>query len=154
MCHFYMRWMSMLKRCYDEGSLSRDPSYAGVTVCDEWLTFSNFKSWMEKQDWEGKCLDKGLKGGREYSPSTCLFISGDLNRYWTMKRKGVSWEPDRHKWRVKIGRTHIGRYSTEEDARSVYERHKVDGLRDFFVKESPDVEAVLRAIVENRMESW
>ncbi|MGL5281383.1 putative restriction endonuclease [Pectobacterium phage vB_PcaM_P7_Pc] len=149
MCPYYMKWMSMLQRCYDEGALSRDPSYRDVTVCDEWRTFSNFKAWMETKDWEGKCLDKDLKGGDEYSPDTCLFISEDLNRYWTMKRKGVSWEEDRQKWRVKIGRQHIGRYTTEQEAREAYELCKVHGLNAFLGKESPEVDAVLRSIIEN-----
>lgn len=146
MCPFYMRWMSMLQRCYDEGALSRDPSYQGVTVCDQWLTFSAFKSWMETKDWQGKCLDKDLKGGMVYSPETCLFISQDLNRYWTMKRKGVSWEEDRQKWRVKIGRKHIGRYSSEQEARTMYEFCKRQGLSEFFGTESPEVVEVIREL--------
>lgn len=146
MCPFYTRWMSMLQRCYDEGALSRDPSYQGVTVCDEWLTFSNFKAWMETKDWQGKCLDKDLKGGKEYSPDTCLFISENLNRYWTMKRKGVSWEEDRQKWRVKIGRQHIGRYTTEEEARDVYESYKRYGLTSFIPYESPEVVQVILSL--------
>jgi hypothetical protein len=144
---FYIRWMSMIQRCYDKGSLERDPSYIGVSVCEEWLTFSNFRDWMETKDWEGKCLDKDLKGGSEYSPDTCVFISGDLNRYWTMNRKGISWEEDRQKWRVKIGRKHIGRYGSETEARKVYESCKVEGLKDFLGKESLEVDEVLRSII-------
>lgn len=146
---FYTRWMSMLQRCYDAGALSRDPAYAGVTVCEEWLIFSNFKAWMETKDWEGKCLDKDLKGGDVYSPETCLFISGDLNRYWTMKRKGVSWEEDRQKWRVKIGRQHIGRYASEAEARQVYELCKINGLGYFLDKESPEVVDAIKALIAN-----
>lgn len=60
MCPYYMRWMSMIQRCYDKGALSRDTKYVGVTVCDDWLTFSKFKAWMQQQDWKGKELDKFL----------------------------------------------------------------------------------------------
>ena len=148
----YTRWMSMIQRCYDEGALSRDPSYRGVTVCDEWLTFSNFRAWMDTKDWEGKCLDKDLKGGMVYSPETCLFISEDLNKFWVMKHKGYSWEADRKKWRVRPkspggNPVHVGRYDTEEEAREVYGAFKLNGLKHFIGKEDEEVNKVLRTIV-------
>ncbi len=82
-CPYYTKWMSMLKRCYSENSLTTNPTYKGCSVCDEWLTFSNFKSWMETQDWEGKALDKDLLvyQNKVYSPETCCFISSKLNTF-------------------------------------------------------------------------
>ena len=78
-CPFYLKWRNMLKRCYSIGHL--DATYEGCSVCDEWLIFSNFKSWMEQQDWEGKHLDKDLlvEGNKVYSPDTCAFITRELN---------------------------------------------------------------------------
>lgn len=75
--------MSMLKRCYSENSLTANPTYLGCSVCEEWLTFSNFKSWMEQQDWEWKHLDKDLLvyQNKVYSPETCCFISSRLNTF-------------------------------------------------------------------------
>lgn len=69
-CPYYQRWRGMIRRCYSKAQLGKNPNYEGCTVCDEWLTFSNFKSWMEKQDWEGKELDKDLlvRGNKVYSP--------------------------------------------------------------------------------------
>lgn len=69
-CPFHRKWSDMLVRCYSPKRLEYRQSYAGCYVCDEWLTFSNFKSWMEKQDWEGKHLDKDLlqTGSKVYSP--------------------------------------------------------------------------------------
>lgn len=88
-CPFYNRWKTMLKRCYDSNYHSERPSYVGCTVCEEWLTFSNFKRWMEQQDWEGKQLDKDMlvKGNKVYSPETCLFISGSINSFTTESAK-------------------------------------------------------------------
>lgn len=81
-CPFYQKWASMLSRCYSPRVQKLQPSYGGVTVCDEWLTFSNFKAWMEKQDWEGKVLDKDLIGDSQlYSEDTCLFISNRVNSF-------------------------------------------------------------------------
>ena len=78
-CPFYQKWKSMLYRVYK--TREKEKSYEKCSVCDEWLTFSNFKSWMETQDWEGKQLDKDLLllGNKVYSPETCCFIYADLN---------------------------------------------------------------------------
>lgn len=47
------------------------------------LTFSNFKAWMETQDWKDKQLDKDLlvKNNKIYSPETCMFVSAKLNNF-------------------------------------------------------------------------
>ena len=39
---------------------------------------------MEKQDWEGKQLDKDILSGKSkiYSPSTCCFIPPSLNQFF------------------------------------------------------------------------
>jgi len=73
----------MLNRCYSEATQRKNPTYVGCYVCEEWLTFSNFKSWMEKQNWEGKELDKDIlvKGNKVYSPETCIFIDASVNSF-------------------------------------------------------------------------
>ena len=82
-CPFYRTWHNMMKRCYYEKYQEIQPTYKGCSVCEEWLTFSNFKEWMEEQDWEDKQLDKDLlvKGNKIYSPETCIFISKNLNSF-------------------------------------------------------------------------
>lgn len=82
-CPYYVRWYNLISRCYSTAALNKRPLYGDCTVCDDWLIFSNFKSWMITQDWENKQLDKDLKilGNKIYSPDTCLFISDDLNRF-------------------------------------------------------------------------
>lgn len=76
-CPYYSKWSNMIQRCYSDNA---PKPYWFVEVCEEWLTFSNFKKWMERQDWEGKELDKDLKGnGFLYSPESCCFISQRTN---------------------------------------------------------------------------
>ena len=80
MCPFYARWRAMLGRCYSKQFLEKHPTYRDCLVCEEWLTFSNFKSWMESQTWVGLVLDKDLLGsGDLYSPSTCVFVPEYVN---------------------------------------------------------------------------
>ncbi len=84
-CKFYQAWSGMLKRCYSEEYQAKRPTYKGCYVCSEWLIFSNFKRWMEAQDWQGKELDKDLikRGNKVYSPESCCFISKALNLFLT-----------------------------------------------------------------------
>ena len=59
------------------------PFYKDITCCQEWLIFSNFKSWMKQQDWEGKQLDKDLLiyQNKIYSPETCVFVDRKINQF-------------------------------------------------------------------------
>lgn len=83
MCPFYARWKHMLWRCYCSKHQARQPTYIGCTVCDEWLTFTNFKRWMENQHWKDKQLDKDLlvEGNKVYSPENCVFVDSTTNSF-------------------------------------------------------------------------
>lgn len=87
-CPYYLRWKIMITRCYSLSTQEKSPTYKGCTVSDDWLYFSKFKSWMEKQDWKGKELDKDLliQGNKLYSENTCVFISKYLNSFLTNRK--------------------------------------------------------------------
>lgn len=78
----------MLKRCY---SIHNGKSYKDCSVCDEWLTFSNFRAWMEQQDWKDKELDKDLlvEGNLIYSPEACMFVPRELNIFTVTQRRNI-----------------------------------------------------------------
>lgn len=79
-CPFYKTWSAMLNRCYQKATNNEYSAYKDTTVCDDWHTFSNFKSWMERQDWEGKELDKDLlTDNNQYAPENCIFIPEWMN---------------------------------------------------------------------------
>ena len=80
-CPYYSKWYGVLQRCYSNKFLQDNPSYLGCTLVDEWKLFTNFKSWMQSQDWENKHLDKDLINwdNKQYGPNTCVFISPALN---------------------------------------------------------------------------
>jgi len=82
MCPTYCKWMNMLKRACGKKYKKRNPSYEGVTVCDEWLSFSNFARWLERNSVKGFDLDKDIKikGNKIYSPDTCLFVHNSVNK--------------------------------------------------------------------------
>ena len=82
-CPHYRAWRGMLSRCYSAKYQEKQPTYIGCSVSEEWLTFSNFKAWMEKQKWEGMHLDKDLliEGNKIYSADTCVFVSPLVNTF-------------------------------------------------------------------------
>lgn len=82
-CPFYKTWLHMMERAYSTNFKAKRLTYKDVSVCEEWLTFSNFKAWMEQQDWEGKELDKDILvvGNKVYSPDACCFVTRVVNMF-------------------------------------------------------------------------
>lgn len=82
-CPYFIRWRSMIERGYCKILKEKHPSYEGVSVCDEWLLFSNFKRWMMTQDWKNKELDKDIlvPGNKVYNSETCVFVTKRTNGF-------------------------------------------------------------------------
>ena len=89
-CPFYSKWKSMLERVYSQKFKEKYPSYRECSVCEEWVTFSNFKAWMQQQDWEGKHLDKDIlyPGNKLYSTDTCVFVDPKVNIFLVDRQRG------------------------------------------------------------------
>lgn len=132
-CAYYSCWSDMLKRCHSKKYQESRPTYKGCSVCKEWLIFSNFKAWMEKQDWIGMCLDKDfiMKGNKIYCPERCCFIPKWLNNFTTYRQSKDSLLPigvTNHKKSGKLSadisnpftrkREHLGLF---DDAKDAYE---------------------------------
>ncbi len=136
-CPFYRSWHSMLKRCYYPKYQQKSPTYIGCSVAKEWLLFTTFKSWMIKQDWKGKHLDKDIKniGNRVYSPDTCLFVSSKVNNLlcdnaarrnqWPI---GVSFHKPANKFQAHCRHNrksiHLGYHGNPESAHEAYIKYK------------------------------
>lgn len=155
----YSKWSSMLGRCYSEAQLKRDPSYVGVIVCDEWLTYSNFELWLKShKDWDTLEVDKDIKGGGLYSPETCLMISPELNKFLSMKKQkngqliGVGYEKDRGRWKASISnpaskkKVTLGRFDSELAAHLCWLKTKMEYLHRFYETESEAVVTELKKL--------
>ncbi|WBF79505.1 hypothetical protein BNNNBJKE_00060 [Aeromonas phage vB_AdhM_DL] len=172
LCPYYSRWRDMLFRAYSNKHVEKYPTYKGVTVCDEWLTFSNFKIWMEKQNWENKCLDKDLLfyGNKVYSPDTCIFISNEVNTLlvksdgsrgdwplgvrYTRRSKGMINERSKpYSSQITNRRknkkyTHLGYFSTPKEAHKCWQLNKCDlilEVADCYDRSSIEYEVLLKA---------
>jgi len=80
-CPYFSVWRSMMIRCYSKKYHNKQPTYKECSVHEEWHKFMSFREWMEKQDWEGKFLDKDILiyGNKIYSEKTCFFVSRKVN---------------------------------------------------------------------------
>lgn len=86
-CPFYLRWKSIIERGHSERYKTKRPTYKTCFVNREWKYFSDFKVWMEKQDWQGKEIDKDIlfPGNNEYSSEKCVFVPHYLNCLLTLR---------------------------------------------------------------------
>ena len=160
-CPFYQAWKSMIQRCYSSKYQERSPTYKGCSVSEEWLRFSNFRTWMECQDWECKQLDKDLlfESNKVYSEETCVFVSGAVNSF-TIDRGNDRGEcmigVDRHKASGKFQSRcnnpftkkgeYLGLFIDELEAHKAWLKRKLE-LATLLAAEQTD-ERVANALVE------
>lgn len=138
-CPFYRAWTGILERCYSEKFQTRNPTYRGCSTSSVWLAFSAFRVWMSTQDHKGKHLDKDLlvPGNKVYSPSTCAFISPDLNRFMVDSQAlrgdlpiGVSWHKARQRFVAQCRNPFTGRHeflgyhASAAEAHEAWREHK------------------------------
>ena len=159
-CPYYRKWQAILVRVYCPKYHSKQPTYVGSTVCEEWLTFSQFKHWMAAQDWEGKELDKDLLDYRNkhYSPETCLFITKAQNNLLTLCKArrgelplGVYFNKANNKFQASLschGKSkHMGSYDTPEEASKVYVEAKLEYIAELAAAENnPKIKRALIAL--------
>ena len=140
-CPYYRAWGSMLKRCYSDKYQESRPTYAGCSVSEKWLTLTGFKSWMEKQDWEGKQLDKDLfiEGNKVYSAETCVFVTQLVNTFTTDSRAargewliGVYWNKPAGKFQSSCRnpftskKEYLGLFTCEQQAHEAWKKRKLE----------------------------
>lgn len=140
-CPYYKTWRGMLERCYSAKGQDKRPTYKGCSVSEDWLTFSNFKAWMEKQDFEGKHLDKDLlfEGNKVYSADTCVFVTRAVNNF-TIDSKasrgewliGASWNKQTEKFVSTCNNPftkkgdYLGYFTCEQDAHNAWLKRKLE----------------------------
>lgn len=130
----YKHWFSMMSRCYGKVK-EKETSYIGCVVCDEWLVYSNFKEWFDKNYIDGYHLDKDIlvKGNKIYSPETCCFVPKEINNLLNKHSKdrgglpiGVTKSGRRFSARLNMidVRKQIGYFKTPYDAFCEYKKEK------------------------------
>ena len=85
MTPMYTLWSNMLSRCYGTKTQSRQPTYQGCEVSDNFKSFNFFTEWCQEQvgfGMDGYALDKDLltEGNKVYSEDTCVFLPRWVNQ--------------------------------------------------------------------------
>ena len=140
----------MLARCYSNETLKDNPTYRGCTVCSEWLRFTTFKKWMEKQKWEGMQLDKDIliQGNKVYSPKACLFIPLKINIIFKTKPKSSNSLPQgvsklNGKFRCWHNKKHLGMFNTADLAFEAYKSSKYSLIKEIALKQSEPLRSAM-----------
>lgn len=140
----YKVWRQLLKRALGDDYKSKYPTYADCSVCEDWLKFSKFKEWFDKNyryDLEEQGvrleLDKDLlsNGDKVYSPETCVFLPSCVNNFIAKNKNtntsgyiGINFNKNTNKWIVRIAefrkskRKYCGLFENIEDAIEVYKK--------------------------------
>ena len=143
----YQVWQKMMQRCYDPNFHKNNPTYSGITVCEEWMLYENFNKWFNDNYYEVEddkmCLDKDIlfKNNTVYSPATCVFVPKRINSLFTKRQNdrgnyyiGVTYHKGIGKFNAKCstlnGRKHIGYFDTELEAFIAYKNFKESYIKD------------------------
>lgn len=159
-CPFYRKWIDMLERCYSIKKQEKYPTYKGCSVCQDWLTFSNFKAWMETQDWEGKHLDKDIlyPSNKLYSPETCVFVDPKVNTFLNECNAsrgnymiGASWNKREKKFVAMCQdgsgkQKHLGLFDTELEAHQAWWNFKIKLVYKLAAKQTDP--RIAKALIE------
>lgn len=166
----YYKWRRMLERCYSERYLVKKPTYRGCTVCDEWITFSNFEKWFCDPNngyREGYHLDKDIivKGNKIYSPQTCCFVPQEINSIFikdNAKRGELPIGVTRGYQNTFVAQVdfrgiiqYLGSYKTKELAFNAYKREKefiIKIIGDEYYKDGLITERVYNALLNYKVE--
>lgn len=151
-------WQGMLQRCYSKEFHENNPTYKDCTVCAEWQNFQVFAEWFYKESnyEEGMALDKDIiiQGNKTYSPSTCLFVTQEINSLLvdsTASRGeyalGVNFDRSAGKFKAQYSKEGVkkslGYFETEEEAYNVYCTHKYKLIKDVALKQKEPLKTAL-----------
>lgn len=142
----YTNWAGMFRRCYSKKYLQKKPSYKGCKVSKEWLLYTNFIKWHDKEYIDGYHLDKDIlkDGNKEYGPKTCCYVPLELNSLLTDSKRargkypqGVSLDVKRNRRKLKVsihryGKQYsLGRFDLNdvESAVDMYRKAKADYIK-------------------------
>ena len=127
----YQKWVHMLYRCYNEGyhKTKNGKNYIGCTVCERWLTLSNFVDDVPKIDGydeerflNGELeLDKDKKNDtddKSYCFNFCTWLPKPENISLVNKGKQLSEETKRKMSKAKQGENHpmYGKFGSEHNS--------------------------------------
>ena len=141
----YLRWHDMMHRCYNDKFHERQSQYKECSVCEEWLNYSNFKVWYDKNKY-GEIqldLDKDIlfKENKIYDPAHVVFVPHEINTLFIARDKcrgdlpiGVHFDNSKNKYRAEVSfmgkNIKLGTLNNPEEAFKRYKVYKEDLIQD------------------------
>lgn len=142
-CPVYGTWKDAIRRGFSYKTKLRQPTYKDVTVCPEWLLFSNFRNWWVENNVRGWQLDKDIlqKGNLVYCPDSCIYVPRHVNNLLTDSAAirgdyplGVT--KDKNLFRAQIStiisrtRKFLGCFNTPEQAHEAWQIGKIEAITE------------------------
>lgn len=137
-CLAYRSWTGVLERVFSEKYHQKKPSYLGVSIEHDWLSFMAFRAWWIEHHVDGWQIDKDLAcpGRRIYSAETCVYVPEWINQFVTDNARrrgdhpiGVTFDQGKFKAQcfspVTRKNEHLGRFGTAEEAHSAWLEFKI-----------------------------
>ena len=167
----YDLWQRMLKRCFCEKLQTRQPTYKGCNVSDNFLNYAYFYDWCQEQIGFGKVDEKGrywqldkdllFVGNKVYSENTCVFVPNEINSFFTDRGNargeyplGVSFHKQKGKFqahcKVNSKQQYLGLFSTPDEAFTVYKPFKENLCKQLALKWQTEIDERLF----NAMMNW
>lgn len=141
----YDLWTGVLERCFSEKFQTRQTTYKGCNVSDNFLHYSFFYDWCQTQTGFGNIdengrywqLDKDLLfvDNKLYSETACVFVPNEINLFFTDRGNGrgeyplgVCFNKRDGKFMARCSvnskRQYLGTFDTPEEAFAVYKPFK------------------------------
>lgn len=148
-------WKNLVKRCVDSKYKEKHPCYKDVSICNDWLLFSNFYNWAYPLYKDGYALDKDILCGKNkkiYSPQTCCFIPPKLNNSITYLIKniqdynaGIEKRGSKFCPTISINnkKTYLGVYESKEEAIKVRREAKKNYILSIANKYKNEIDVVV-----------
>lgn len=75
----FSKWNSMLSRCSPKWKHRRIYFDKGISVCEEWKVYLNFKTWCLNNGYEENLELDRIDNDKGYSPDNCRFVTKLVN---------------------------------------------------------------------------
>lgn len=166
----YAAWIAIIRRCCSDSFHKKRPTYETCNMHQDWVFFTNFKSWWVDNYVDGWHLDKDLisPGDNIYGPQNCVYIPCFLNSFTTDSGAargkypiGVTFDKRSCTFRSRVndGRKnliHLGCFSNCMDAHRAWHGKKIElahGYKDLCNSIHPELfPGLLRKIESMRVE--
>ena len=167
----YQLWQDMLTRCFSEKYQTRQPTYKGCNVSDNFLNYSFFYDWCQEQIGLGKVDDKGrywqldkdllFVGNKTYSETACVFVPNEINSFFTDRGNARGEYPLGVSFNKVIGKfmayckvngklQYLGLFNTPQEAFAVYKPFKENLCKQLALKWQHEIDSRLF----NTMMKW